>query len=88
MSEPADLVIHGGRIVSPETVLEASIAVRGGTIVAVGAADAMPEAKETFDAPACTSCPVPSTCTCTSGTPATPTRKISRAARPPRPSAA
>ena len=50
MNEPVDLVIHGGRIVSPETVIEASIAIRGGTIVAVGDADAMPEAKETFDA--------------------------------------
>ena len=50
MNEPVDLVIHGGRIVSPETVMEASIAIRGETIVAVGAPDAMPEAKETFDA--------------------------------------
>ena len=50
MNEPVDLVIHGGRIISPETVIEASIAIRGETIVAVGAPDAMPEAKETFDA--------------------------------------
>ncbi len=50
MNEPVDLVIHGGRIVSPETVIAASIAIRGETIVAVGAPDAMPEAKETFDA--------------------------------------
>ncbi|MEP9380030.1 allantoinase AllB [Aquabacter sp. CN5-332] len=47
---PADLVIHGGKVVTPETVLEASIAVRDGRIVAVGAADAMPAARETFDA--------------------------------------
>ncbi len=47
---PADLVIHGGKVVTPETVLDASIAVRDGRIVAVGAADAMPAAKEIFDA--------------------------------------
>lgn len=47
---PADLVIHGGKVVTPETVREASIAVRDGRIVAVGAADAMPAARETFDA--------------------------------------
>jgi dihydroorotase len=46
----ADLVIHGGRIVSPESVIEASLAVRDGKIFAVGAAEAMPEARETFDA--------------------------------------
>ncbi|MGU3493264.1 allantoinase AllB [Xanthobacteraceae bacterium A53D] len=48
--QPADLVIHGGKIVTPELVLDASIAVRDGRIVAVGEADAMPTAAETFDA--------------------------------------
>lgn len=47
---PADLVIHGGIVVSPEGELAASIAVREGRIVAVGTADAMPAARERFDA--------------------------------------
>lgn len=47
---PADLVIHGGIVVSPEGESAASIAVRDGRIVAVGTADAMPAARETFDA--------------------------------------
>ncbi len=47
---PADLVIHGGIVVSPEGERAASIAVRDGRIVAVGTADAMPAARETFDA--------------------------------------
>ena len=46
----ADLVIDGGRIVSPESVFEASVAIRHGKIIAVGSADAMPEARERFDA--------------------------------------
>lgn len=46
----ADLVIHGGRVVSPDSVIEASIAIRDGKILTVGSADAMPEATETFDA--------------------------------------
>ncbi len=33
---PADLVIHGGKVVTPDTILDASIAVRDGVIVAVG----------------------------------------------------
>ncbi|MDT2022150.1 allantoinase AllB [Methylocella sp. CPCC 101449] len=46
----ADLVIHGGRVVSPDSIIEASIAIRDGKILTVGTADAMPEATETFDA--------------------------------------
>jgi dihydroorotase len=46
----ADLVIHNGRLVTPDTVTAASLAIRDGRILAVGAADAMPEARETFDA--------------------------------------
>ncbi|MGQ0664439.1 MAG: allantoinase AllB [Pseudomonadota bacterium] len=49
MSE-ADLVIHGGRIVSPEAVFEASLAIEGGVIVAVGRAELMPRAAATIDA--------------------------------------
>lgn len=46
----ADLVINGGRVVSPDSVIEASIAIRDGKFVAVGAADSMPDARATFDA--------------------------------------
>ncbi|HEX4369634.1 MAG TPA: allantoinase AllB [Rhodopila sp.] len=48
--QDADLVIHNGRVVSPESVIDASVAIRGGKIVAVGVADSMPAARETFDA--------------------------------------
>ncbi|OYX87020.1 MAG: allantoinase [Azorhizobium sp. 35-67-5] len=46
----ADLVIHNGKIVSPDSVIEASIAIKDGLVLAIGAAAAMPEARETFDA--------------------------------------
>src|SRR5882724_10734521 len=46
----ADLVIRGGRVVSPDSVVEASVAIKDGKILAVGADDAMPPAKETLDA--------------------------------------
>ena len=46
----ADLVINNGKIVSPDAVIEASVAVKDGLILAVGAREAMPEAKETLDA--------------------------------------
>jgi dihydroorotase len=46
----ADLVINGGFIVSPDSVFAASIAIRGGRIVAIGGADSMPPAAETIDA--------------------------------------
>lgn len=46
----ADLVIHNGLIVLPDTVIAASIAIKGGVILTVGAAEAMPRAAETFDA--------------------------------------
>lgn len=46
----ADLVIHNGKVVSPDAVIDASIAVKDGLIVAVGSAEAMPPAAETFDA--------------------------------------
>ena len=50
MQTPADLIIHGGRIVSDSAVIEASLAIRGETIVALGADDAMPPAAARFDA--------------------------------------
>lgn len=46
----ADLVIHGGRVVSPDGVLQASVAIKGEQIVAVGDRDSMPSARETLDA--------------------------------------
>ena len=46
----ADLVIHNGKIVSPEAVIDASIAIKNGHVLAIGAAEAMPSAAETFDA--------------------------------------
>jgi dihydroorotase len=46
----ADLIINNGKVVSPDAVIEASVAIKDGRILAVGAADAMPAAKETLDA--------------------------------------
>ncbi len=46
----ADLVVHGGTIVTPDTQYLASIAIKDGKILAIGEKDAMPEAKETLDA--------------------------------------
>jgi dihydroorotase len=50
MSVTADLVIRNGTVVSPDAAIEASVAVKDGVVLAVGAADAMPAAKETLDA--------------------------------------
>jgi dihydroorotase len=50
MSSNADLVIKGGRIVGPDSVFAASIAVRDGRILALGDEDSMPAAAETIDA--------------------------------------
>ncbi|UXS01948.1 allantoinase AllB [Agrobacterium tumefaciens] len=46
----ADLVIHGGTIVSPDTEYKASIAIKDGAILAIGEQSAMPKAKEELDA--------------------------------------
>ena len=46
----ADLVIHGGKVVSPDSVIEASVAIQDGHIIAVGSEAAMPPARETLDA--------------------------------------
>ena len=50
MSETVDLVINGGTIVSPDANYAASIAIKDGVIHAIGAPEAMPQAKETLDA--------------------------------------
>lgn len=46
----ADLVIRSGLVVSPDSVVEASVAIRDGRIIAVGDDAAMPAATETLDA--------------------------------------
>ena len=46
----ADLVIHNGTVVTPDAAFPASVAVKDGRILAVGAADAMPSGAETLDA--------------------------------------
>jgi dihydroorotase len=48
--EQVDLVINGGILVSPDAEYRASIAILDGRIHAIGAAEAMPPAKETLDA--------------------------------------
>jgi dihydroorotase len=49
MSVTADLILTGGKVVSPDAVIEASVAIKDGKILAVGAPEAMPPAKETVD---------------------------------------
>ena len=46
----ADLVIHNGTIVSPDAATVGSVAIKDGRVLAVGAAEAMPPARETLDA--------------------------------------
>jgi dihydroorotase len=46
----ADLVIHGGTLVSPDAAFSASVAIKDGVIAAVGDRYAMPPAWETLDA--------------------------------------
>src|SRR6201996_4267394 len=48
--EKVDLVINGGIVVSPDTALKASVAIKNGKVLAVGDAEAMPDASETLDA--------------------------------------
>ncbi len=45
-----DLLVQGGRLVFPERILEADIAVHGGKIIAMGARSALPPARKTIDA--------------------------------------
>jgi dihydroorotase len=46
----ADLVIRGGTVVSPDSAIEASVAIADARIVAVGSDAVMPPARETLDA--------------------------------------
>jgi dihydroorotase len=50
MEATADLVINNGTVVSAESTMNASVAIKDGVILAVGAADAMPRAREILDA--------------------------------------
>ena len=45
----ADLILKGGKVVSPDAVIEAAVAIKDGKILSVGAPEAMPSAKETVD---------------------------------------
>ena len=49
MSITADLILTGGKVVSPDAVIDAAVAIKDGKILSVGAADAMPPARETVD---------------------------------------
>ena len=46
----ADLVIRSGKVVRPDSVIDASIAIKDGRIIAVGDDAIMPQATETLDA--------------------------------------
>ena len=46
----ADLVIRSGLVVSPDSVIEASVAIKDGRVIAVGDDTIMPRAAETLDA--------------------------------------
>jgi dihydroorotase len=46
----ADLIIRNGKVVSQDAVFPASVAIKNGRILAVGVDDAMPPARESFDA--------------------------------------
>jgi dihydroorotase len=46
----ADIVINGATLVTDSAMFQASIAIKDGTILAIGAADAMPDAGEIVDA--------------------------------------
>lgn len=46
----ADLVIRNGKVVSPDSVIEASIAIKDGVVISIGADETMPPASDTLDA--------------------------------------
>ncbi len=47
---PIDLVIDGGKLVSPDAIVDGAIAIDGGQIVAVGTLAGLPSARQTIDA--------------------------------------
>lgn len=50
MTTTADLVIRGGTVVTPDAAFAASVAIKDGVVLAVGADGAMPQAQEMLDA--------------------------------------
>jgi dihydroorotase len=50
MTITADLVIRNGKLVSPDSIIDAAVAVKDGAILCVGDDAAMPPARETLDA--------------------------------------
>jgi dihydroorotase len=46
----ADLVIRSGQVVGPDSVIDASVAIKDGRVIAVGEDSVMPQAVETLDA--------------------------------------
>lgn len=50
MTEPADLVIRNGTVVAADSAIVASVAIKDGKILCVGADAAMPPAREALDA--------------------------------------
>lgn len=44
-----DTILHGGTVVTPGNTAELDVAVAGGTIVAIGTAEMMPDAEQIFD---------------------------------------
>ena len=46
----ADLIIKNGKVVSPDSVIAASVAIKDGVVLSVGADEMMPPSKETLDA--------------------------------------
>ena len=49
-AQKADVVVHGGTVVTATTSYEASVAIQGEQIVAVGPQEFMPDAELTIDA--------------------------------------
>jgi len=45
----ADLILTGGKVVSPDAVIDAAVAIKDGKVLSVGALEAMPRANETVD---------------------------------------
>ncbi len=50
MTITADLVIHNGIVVSPDSAMPTSVAIKDGKILSLGAPEAMPATRETLDA--------------------------------------
>lgn len=48
--QPVDLVISGGRLVTPDIISDGAVAIDKGHIVGVGQAETMPLTRETIDA--------------------------------------